>query len=251
MDKSLHSEVTSAYYQTTASRGHTATREHYEGAIAGMRRRVLPWLPQDRNARCLDLACGCGEMLYLLEKDGYRNVSGVDLCHQELDQVRPFVAAELHHADVVDFLTESPAASYDFITALNFLEHLPKDSLYSVLRESRRVLRPGGTLVAMVPNAISPFSGLTRHWDITHEWAFSPNNFQQLASICGFSPQVDFRECGPVGHGLKSALRVFAWKLIRIGISAWLLIEVADLKGGVYTMDMLVRMHAADNRVVK
>src|SRR4051812_28576164 len=115
MPGTLHSEVTNAYYQTTAVRGHTATREHYEGAIAGMRRRVLPWLPQDRSARCLDLACGCGELLYLLEREGFKNVSGVDLCREELDQVRPFVAAELHHADVVAFLTEAPPASYDFI----------------------------------------------------------------------------------------------------------------------------------------
>lgn len=244
MDQSLHSAITDAYYQTTAGRGHTATREHYEGAIAGMKRRVQPWLPQDRNARCLDLACGCGEMLYLLEKEGFKNVAGVDLCRAELDQVRPFVMAELHHADVVDFLRKAEPASFDFITALNFLEHLPKDALYSVLTEARRVLRPGGTLVAMVPNAISPFSSMTRHWDMTHEWAFTPNNFRQLASICGYSPEVDFRECGPVGHGVKSYLRVLTWKAIRVAISAWLLVEVADRKGGVYTMDMMVRLHA-------
>jgi len=246
MDRVLHSEVTNAYYQTTAGRGHTPTREHYDGAIAGMRRRLRPWLPADRSARCLDLACGCGELLYLLEKEGFKNVSGVDLCREELDQVRPFVKAQLHHADVVDFLRTAKTASFDFIAALNFLEHLPKDSLYAVLTESRRVLRPGGTLVAMVPNAISPFSGLTRHWDITHEWAFSPNNFHQLASTCGFSPKVEFRECGPVGHGVKSGIRVLAWKFIRLWISARLLIEVADRKGGVYTMDMLVRMHAPE-----
>jgi SAM-dependent methyltransferase len=205
---------------------------------------LQPWLPADRNARCLDLACGCGELLYLLEKECFKNTSGVDLCREELDQARPFIGAQLHHADVVEFLQNADSESFDFITALNFLEHLPKDSLYEVLKESRRVLRPGGTLVAMVPNAISPFSGLTRHWDITHEWAFSPNNFYQLASTCGFSVDVDFRECGPMGHGVKSGIRVIGWKLIRVAIAAWLLIEVADRKGGVYTMDMLVRLHA-------
>ena len=132
--------------------------------------------------------------------------------------------------------------SFDFISAFNFLEHLPKDTLRDVLIETRRVLRPGGTLVAMVPNAISPFSGITRYWDITHEWAFTPNNFRQLAALTGWDPTVEFRECGPVPHGLVSGIRYLIWQAIRLGIAGWMLVELADRKGGVYTMDMLVRL---------
>jgi len=97
----------------------------------------------------------------------------------------------------------------------------------------------------MVPNAISPFGGLTRHWDITHEWAFTPNNFQQLAPLAGFDSRVEFRECGPVVHGVVSAARYLLWQFIRAGIATRFLIEVGDTKGGVYTMDMLVRLHAS------
>jgi SAM-dependent methyltransferase len=130
----------------------------------------------------------------------------------------------------------------DFVTALNFFEHLSKDILLTVLHEIRRVLRPGGMLVAMVPNAISPFGGLTRYWDITHEWACVPNNFRQLAALTGFDSNVEFRECGPVVHGVYSAIRYLLWQVIRAGIAAWFLIEVAHPKGGVYTMDMLVQL---------
>jgi SAM-dependent methyltransferase len=206
--------------------------------------RFRPWLPQDREAYCLDLACGCGEMLYLLERQGFRHTAGVDLCQEELDQARPYVQGQLTHADVVEYLRQSNSASVDFVTALNFLEHLSKDTLLTVVKEIRRVLRPGGTLVAMVPNAISPFGGLTRHWDITHEWAFVPNNFQQLAALTGFDSNVEFRECGPVAHGVFSAIRYLLWQVIRAGIAAWFLIEVAHPKGGIYTMDMLVRLRA-------
>ena len=239
---SLHDEITQEYYRTTASRGHAATREHYDATSPQLERRLRGWLPRDPHTRYLDLACGCGDMLYLLEQQGIAATTGVDLCREELDNARLFVRGKLVHEDVLQFLQSEPDESYDFITALNFLEHLTKDKLFAILTEVRRVLARGGTLVAMVPNAISPFGTITRHWDLTHEWAFTPNNFRQLASLCSFDSMVEFRECGPVAHGFRSALRVIAWTFIRAAISAWLLVEIADRKGGVYTMDMMVRL---------
>ena len=80
---------------------------------------------------------------------GKRRVSehGRYLCCEEIEQGKPFVKSELIHADVVDYLRQSRSGSFDFISAFNFLEHLPKEAARDVLTESRRVLRPGGTLV--------------------------------------------------------------------------------------------------------
>jgi SAM-dependent methyltransferase len=247
VSSSLHASVTRAYWKTTAARSHASSRQFFEHAANHCKSRLAPWLPSSRDAVCLDLACGCGEVVYLLEREGFRRATGVDLCQEELDQARPFVRGELVCDDVLQYLERAPSRSVDFITALNFLEHLPKDVLGGVLKEARRVLRPGGTFVAMVPNAISPFGNLTRHWDITHEWAFTPNNFRQLAALTGFSPQIEFRECGPVPHGIKSGVRYALWQMLRAGIAAWFLIEVADRKGGVYTMDMMVRMRTEES----
>lgn len=236
-------DLTRAYYATSAKRGHQATREHYEFSAAGLRRRLKPWLPADRSAPCLDLACACGELLYMLEQEGYTATYGVDLCAEEIEQARPFVRAELTHADVIDHLKALPDASVGFITALNLIEHIKKDRVPELLVEARRVLRPGGTLVAMVPNALSPFGASTRYWDFTHELAFTPNNFHQLAALTGFRTQVDFRECGPVPYGVKSSIRYLLWQALRGAVASWYLIEVASTRGGIYTMDMLVRLH--------
>ena len=96
----------------------------------------------------------------------------------------------------------------------------------------------------MVPNAISPFGSVTRYWDITHEWAFTPNNFYQLAALTGFDSTIDFRECGPIPHGVLSVGRYLLWRAIRCAIALWFLIEVGTLRSSVFTMDMLVRLRA-------
>src|ERR1039458_4710573 len=243
---SLRDDITQQYYRTTSSRGHHRSREYYELAAVLLKRRLGPWTPKVKEARCLDLACGCGEMLYCLEREGIKSTVGVDLCREEIDEGRLFVRGSLVHSDVREYLRQTDSKSFDFVTAFNFLEHLSKDYLRDVLLETRRVLRPGGALVGMVPNAISPFGGITRYWDITHEWAFSPNNFRQLAALTDFDPTVEFRECGPVPHGPISGIRYLIWQLIRLGIAGRLLVELADRKGGIYTMDMLVRLRAPD-----
>lgn len=194
-----------------------------------------------RRQRVLDLGCGLGEMLYVCQALGCGERVGVNLCAEEIEVARRYVDARFECMDIVDYLKVSQE-TFDVVLALNILEHLEKDILLELLRLCSAHLSPGGVLVAMVPNAISPFGNLTRYWDFTHEWAFTPNNFRQLAPITGFSPDVEFRECGPVPHGLVSGVRWLLWQGVRLAIRSYFLIEVADSKGGVYTMDMMVRM---------
>jgi SAM-dependent methyltransferase len=181
-------------------------------------------------------------MQYLLEREGFTDTTGVDLCEEGLRQARDFVRGELVNGDILDFLKHTSEQSIDFISALNILEHLTKDHLHQVLTEARRVLKTDGMLVAIVPNAVSPYGALTRHWDITHEWAFTTNNFRQLAALVGFNEKVEFRECGPRMHGLPSLVRVILWQFIRSWIALRFLIEVGSTKDGIYTMDMIVRL---------
>jgi len=212
---------------------------HYENSVPGLRRRLRPWLPK-RGQRVLDLGCGLGELLYLCQQCGCRETVGVNLCAEEIEAARPFVQSRLECVDILDYL-RGTRDSFDCIFALNILEHLGKDTLLEVLRLCSARLVLGGTFVAIVPNAISPFGTVTRFWDFTHEWAFAPNNFRQLAPLSGFS-ELEFRECGPLPHGVVSGTRWLLWQFVRLVIRGFFLVEVADAKGGIYTMDMMVRM---------
>lgn len=232
-------EVFENYMTTTAGRAVVHDRNWYETSATGLRRRLGEWAPRPGDA-VLDLGCGVGSLLYLARATNCSSVTGVDLCSGELEVAAKFSGATVHKADVLSFLRQD-RASYDWIGCLNILEHMTKDDVLETLRLSAARLKPGGALVAMVPNGLSPMSGSTRYWDFTHLLAFVPNNFRQLAPLCGFAAP-EFRECGPVTHGLLSAIRSIAWQGLRLGIRAYRLIETGNASETVYTMDMLVRM---------
>jgi 2-polyprenyl-3-methyl-5-hydroxy-6-metoxy-1,4-benzoquinol methylase len=238
----LSTEIIKKYYVTTSSRSAAVNKDHYDHALPGLLRRLGPWSPKP-GSRVLDLGCGLGEFLYLCQQLGCKELVGVNLCEDEINAARHFVNADFHCKHILEYLRSTQRA-FDSIYAMNILEHFEKDELLEVLRLVSSRLSPGGVLVSMVPNAISPFGNLTRHWDYTHEWAFTPNNFRQLASITGFDHNIEFRECGPVPYAFISSVRWLLWQIIRLGIKLYLLIEVADTKGGVYTMDMLVRLRS-------
>lgn len=237
---SIAEQIAEQYYATTASRSHQRDTGWYEHASYQKLLRFSRWLPTDKNARILEIGCGCGEMLYGLEKRDYKNLVGLDFCQEELDEAAHFVSAELVCDDAQKFLAET-THEYNLVIAYNVLEHFSKESLVEMLRNIHKSLKPGGALIAMVPNAVSPFSGTSRHWDITHELAFTTNSWQQLSSLVGFD-EVEFRECGPVPHGVLSSVRFALWRTIRLFIKAYHMVEVASDRGGLYTQDMLVKL---------
>jgi len=227
-------------YACTTSDAAPIDKGRLERSSFQLRRRMGPWMPM-AGVNALDIGCGRGEMLYMLAQHGIKELAGVNLCGKELEIAEQYVDAELVCKDAIEYL-EQTDRKFDLITAFNFLEHLDKNNLLRCLRGISRCLKNRGHLIAMIPNAVSPYGTLTRHWDFTHEWAFTPNNFRQLAVLAGMDPNLEVRECGPIPHGFVSGIRWLLWKIVVQCIRFRLMVEVGDDKGGVYTMDMLVRL---------
>jgi SAM-dependent methyltransferase len=198
------------------------------------------WLPEDRAAPVLDLGCGDGRLLALLGRHGFREVVGVDRSPAQVERSRRLApAAEVLLGDAGEILGRRPGA-FSAIFCIDVLEHLTRDELLATLRRIAAALRPGGSLIAQVPNAESPFHGAIRYGDLTHELAFTVPALRHLFAATGFE-RCDFRECGPVAKDLRGALRVGAWRGLRLAIRAWNLVEIGSPGAGVYTRGMLVR----------
>jgi SAM-dependent methyltransferase len=232
--------VIDQYFETTSSRT-PFTEAMKANAVATFGRLLGDWGAQPGEV-VVDLGSGMGEGCLFALSRGAASATGINLSTGENALARERVpGATFLDTDLISGLKGLPDASVDRIMALNILEHIDKQTLATVLEQAVRVLKPTGCLVAMTPNAGSPFGSMTRYWDITHEIAYTPSAFRQIGVLCGFQ-RFDFRECGPRPHGLVSTIRYVLWQMIRLSIKFRLMVEMASTKGGIYTADMLTRM---------
>ena len=99
-----------------------------------------------RNLKILDVGCGTGENIKFLSQFG--DVTGVDISKRAIEfcKKRGLGNVQLGRAENLPFEDNS----LELVTMLDLLEHI-KDDL-PALKEARRVLKPGRTLLVTVPS---------------------------------------------------------------------------------------------------
>jgi 2-polyprenyl-3-methyl-5-hydroxy-6-metoxy-1,4-benzoquinol methylase len=199
---------------------------------------IARYLPPDRSARIVDLACGAGAYLHYLRAAGYTNVSGVDVSPEQTDLARRLGISGVKRRDLLAELGETDSGSVDAILMIDILEHLENAELFEVLDEVCRVLKQGGACVAHVPNAEGLYGMRVRYSDLTHERAFAPKSARQLFVTLGFKDVECFEE-RPVVHGLKSLMRRILWAAGTLPSRLLLAAETAG-RGFILSQNMIV-----------
>lgn len=149
-------------------------------------RRVLRFYTQFfPKGPVLDLGCGPGTFLDLLSDDGVA-ARGVDVDEGMVRQAREG-GHDVALDDAVAHLRSLPDDSLFGVFAAHFLEHLPAPDVQAVYDEAFRVLAPGGTFVAAVPNAACLSVLGHDFWrDPTHVRFYDPVVLQFFAHQAGF-----------------------------------------------------------------
>jgi SAM-dependent methyltransferase len=143
--------------------------------------------------RVLDLGCAAGAVSHFLSTLGCETV-GVDAEPRAIDKARElFPDLQFQLANVARLPFDE--ASFDKAVAADLVEHLDDDSFAAMLRETRRVLRPGGTLSIYTPNPKHPIERLKSRNLIlaenpTHIGLRSGRRLEDMLRSAGFDVEV-------------------------------------------------------------
>jgi SAM-dependent methyltransferase len=175
-------------------------------------------------------------MLYL-RACGYTSVAGVDASAGQVAAARRLGLREVALGTAAEHLEARPG-TFDLVLAIDVLEHLDRQELLRTLDAARGALRPGGRLVAQVPNGACPFAGRIRYGDLTHERAFTAGSIAQALGACGFG-SVTVHPVRPAVHGVGSVARRALWNLVRLGYVACVAIETGVVRGHVVSHNLI------------
>lgn len=126
----------------------------------------------------LDIGCGPGTFIGTLdaEKESY----GVDIAENQIHYAQDHYGTRVHRFECIEKgYLPFEKERFDVVTLIEVLEHVTNEERLVMLRESRRVLRPGGCIIVSTPNyhsmwplfemLVNRFGEIT-YWDqhITH-----------------------------------------------------------------------------------
>ena len=182
--------------------------------------------------RVLDVACGGGYLLMEAERAGLEP-HGIDIAQAAIDRAKTFAPnANLVRGDAENLPYDD--ASFDIVTCLGSLEHFlspPK-----ALEEMRRVLKPDGRAVIVVPNQWFAYD-VARGWiegkGLWHgqesERYFSINEARALVGASfaltheeGWSPPRSLAQATRpfTGRFRRAAVHIYGWLRPRLPIAA-------------------------------
>jgi SAM-dependent methyltransferase len=158
------------------------------GTGLGRQRRELRtmFIGKAGPGRLLEVGSGSGRFLNRMRKAGW-TVEGIDFDPVAASRARERFGIPVAIGSLPDL--RYPEGKYDVVAMSQVIEHVPDPA--ALLKECRRVLRPGGRLVLSTPNARSVAHRVYgRHWrglePPRHQQVFTPAALSLCARDCGF-----------------------------------------------------------------
>jgi SAM-dependent methyltransferase len=170
---------------------YAASTFDYAGQLGGLRATYgralakVAELTPDR-AGLLDIGTGSGFVLELARDIGWSGIRGVepsaDAIAKAKPDIRPRIAMDVMRPGLFE------AASFDAVTMFQVLDHMPDPAV--LLDECRRVLRPGGVVLAFNHNVTAWSARLLGERspiiDVEHTYLYSPRTIRRLFDEAGY-----------------------------------------------------------------
>ncbi|MFX3632172.1 MAG: class I SAM-dependent methyltransferase [Candidatus Pristimantibacillus sp.] len=162
--------------------------------------------------RVLDIGCGKGYFLELLQENGINGV-GID-SDSKLVEICQSKGLSAINTDVIEYLNQAKDNSLGGIFMGHVIEHLPVNAKIEFLNLCLTKLSSTGILVIETPNTSSSYVMHNLYYlDPTHEKPLLPEGMKHLALVTGFSV-VNSYLSGPIDESLASPIEYYNYSLI-------------------------------------
>jgi SAM-dependent methyltransferase len=157
---------------------------------------------RDLPGPVLDVGCGRGEFLGLLRSAGIP-ASGIESNPISVEACRK-AGHEVEGGDAFALLARRPAGRLGAVVAFQVVEHWPPEGIFRFLQEARRLLAPGGVLIAETVNADSLSALRAFYLDPTHVRPVPAEALRFLAEAAGFTDiRIELRSPLPAAERLE------------------------------------------------
>ena len=161
------------------------------------------------------MGCGIGGFLKVFAAEGYQHIQGVDLSKESVEYAHAHGMMQVKQGDLFGTLRSAEDNSFDVILYLDVIEHFEHYQVLDILKETYRLLSPGGRIIIHAPNAEGIFGSRIRYGDFTHEQAFTIHSLSQISRFAGFTSFMCFED-KPVVHNMTSFVRRILWEIFTI-----------------------------------
>ena len=138
--------------ETAYYRAHFAVAQVVGAHVEDQKRdRILDCLRLQPSERVLDVGCGLGTLAATMSEHG-AEVVGADVSPVCIESARRrYPAVRYEVVDGMELDRVFTEASFDAVTCVQVLEHIPPDDVGSFIAQLAKVLRDGGRLLVDVP----------------------------------------------------------------------------------------------------
>ena len=192
--RSERAEPTGVFGANVDSLTYVGFEDRFRGSQEEIRSRLADYVPLLASASdVVDVGCGRGELLDLLQQRGVRargvdtNAGMVQLCRSR--------GLDVEQGDALGFLERQPDGSIGGLAAIQVVEHFDPAYLLRVLEAAYHKMRDGAPMVLETINPacwMAFFETYIR--DVTHRQPLHPETLRYLVQASGFtSVDVHFR----------------------------------------------------------
>ena len=154
------------------------------------KRELVHLLPENKDAKIVDLGCGFGTFIKPAINAGYVNISGYDISEEQVKIAHKLGLKNIHCMSIEDYFAKGDKV--DVLMGLDIIEHFTKDELIDFLTQAKSCLNPGGKIILRTPNMDAPQTSVYAFGDISHETLLNKSSALQVMRSIGFN-NIDVR----------------------------------------------------------